>query len=396
MKKKNDLKKYLIGRFLLTLLCVGIFQVVINIAMRFWLLPIAENIVGIEGLLSGQGITEAIRTFMTCFFILLLRVVFGSSLFQSLLDSSFMAALLGDGWTNLAHTIDISLDDTQLAFYSVKVLLLFIILIMIWLFPYVLGAISYAKHVARKVNEIESERIQREKEYERQRNLLLSDITHDIKTPITTIAGFSKALSDGAVPEEQRKAYLDSIYNKSMTVSDLVSLLFEYIKLDSKGYSLNKERIDFAELIRECVAGVYTEFEEKGMTPELMIPDGVVHIFADKMQLSRAVNNLLTNEIRHNDANTTVEISLAIEGGEAVFGISDRGARIDREDAKHLFEPFVRGDKSRKSGKGNGLGLSIAKRIVELHGGKIMLIQYNDVEKHGKTKTFAIRIPVLF
>lgn len=177
-----------------------------------------------------------------------------------------------------------------------------------------------------------------------------------------------------------------------MKVSELIALLFEYIKLDSTGYTLNRTDFDFAELVRECVAGVYAEFEDKNMPVELNVDEGKIEVSGDKMQLERAINNILSNTIKHNPDNTPVFISLKEENGEAVLEISDKGVRIDKEDAIHLFEPFYLADKSRKSGSGNGLGLSISKKVIEMHGGKIYLIQYLDVEKHGMVKTFKLCI----
>lgn len=391
MKKKHELRNYLIFRFLLTLVLVGIFQMIINLVMKNLILPKIDELLGLNGILAGGSVTTAMKVFLTCLFTIVLRLAIGSgSLIDSIFENKIIIGIFGSDIRDSLVTINKSLDDTRIAVYAVLVVVLFLAMVLIWALPYVIGAISYSRRVSQKVKEIENARIEREKEYEKQRNLLLSDITHDIKTPITTIAGFSQALSDGTVPKEEQKSYLEAIYNKSMKVSELIALLFEYIKLDSKGYSLNRCELDFAELTRECVAGVYTEFEEKNMPIELDVPERKIMLSADKMQIERAINNILSNTIKHNPENTPVFVTLKEENGEAVLDISDKGAKIDREDAIHLFEPFYLADKSRKSGSGNGLGLSISKKIVEMHGGRIYLIQYKDVEKHGKAKTFRI------
>lgn len=390
---KLELRKYLLSRFLLTLLFVGAAQVVVNLIMRSAFTPKLEELLGFRGMLTGKSLGEAIKVFSTCLTTVFLRLVLGEGSFIDMIaGNQWVIRLFGQESLDTVTAINNSLDNTALGQYASRVVLFGFILIFIWLLPFIIGGIAYSSHVSDKVNEVEKKRVEREKEYERQRNLLLSDITHDIKTPITTIAGFSKALSDGTIAPDQQQEYLDAVYNKSMKVSDLVSLLFEYIKLDSKGYVLNRAPLDFAELVRECVAGVYTELEDKKFDVELDIPEHEITVNADKMQLERAINNILSNTIRHNDEGTKVIVSMKKEMNEAILRISDTGARIDREDAIHIFEPFVRGDKSRTSGSGNGLGLSITKKIVEMHDGRITLIQYNNFEKYKLTKTFEIRL----
>lgn len=391
MTDNRELRKYLISRFLLTLVLVGISQTIINLIMRSAIMPAAERALGLNGMLNAGSVSEAIRVFFSCLMTIILRISIGSgTMIDSFFSNEYVAGILGEDIKDFFVAINSQIDDTKLAIYAVIVVAFFLSVVAIWALPYVVGAIVYSKKVSRKVSELEKERIAREQEYERQRNLLLSDITHDIKTPITTIVGFTQALTDGTVPEAERDTYLKSIYNKSMKVSELIALLFEYIKLDSKGYSLNKVQTDLAEIVRGCVAGVYTEFEEKKMTVDLDIPETQIDVNVDKMQFERAINNILTNTIKHNPEGTFVKVSLKIEKNEAVLEISDKGTRIEKEDAIHLFEPFYLADKSRRSGSGNGLGLSITQKIVEMHGGKVYLIQYKDVEKHGLVKTFRI------
>lgn len=386
------MRKYLLSRFFLTLILVGLLQAIINIAMRTFILPSLEVWLGLDGMLSGRSLTQAIQVFFSCLITLALRASLGTFDVEKIFNNPFAVKAFGTGIRDSLIAINEKVDDFGVTVYSLSVVLVFFGLILLWLLPYIIGAIVYSKRVTIKVNELEKARVLREQEYERQRNLLLSDITHDIKTPITTIAGFSQALSDGTVPEDERETYLKAINNKSMKVSELVSLLFEYIKLDSKGYSINRTELDFAELIRECIAGAYAEFEDKNMNVDLDILEERVMLKADKMQLERAINNILSNTIKHNPEGTEVFVSLKKVGDEAVLEISDKGTRIEKEDAIHLFEPFYLADKSRKSGSGNGLGLSITKKIVEMHGGKVYLIQYKDAEKHGRVKTFRICI----
>lgn len=128
----------------------------------------------------------------------------------------------------------------------------------------------------------EYDRRQREA-FTRKRNLLLSDITHDLKTPITTVAGYVQALNDGMVEDpEKQKQYLESIRKKSLEMSELITLLFNYVKLDSEGFDLKKERINITELVLQLVAGAYTDMEEAGMIPDIDIPEEADYAEIDK------------------------------------------------------------------------------------------------------------------
>lgn len=396
MENRNELRKYLVGRFLLTLFVILICQALLNLCMRSLILPGLEDIMNLNGLLSGKSVGEALQIFLTCLLVVIFRRFSGwSGALEFLMGDDNQSGFFDNEFRATIIRINEQLEDEKLGLFSLKIVIFFLLLLLVWVLPYVLGAIAYSGHVDEKVKQVEKERIAREKEFEKQRNLLLSDITHDIKTPITSIVGFSKALSDGTIGEEDRQAYLESVYNKSMHVSELVTLLFEYVKLDSKGYVLNMAKLDMAELTRECVAELYADFESKNMSLELDISDAAVYVNADSMQLKRVICNLLTNTVKHNNAGTEVFVKLYAQNNQACLEISDKGVRIPTEDALHLFEPFVRGDKSRQSGTGNGLGLSISKKLVEMHGGRIRLIQFRDVEKHNRVKIFEVVIPLM-
>lgn len=219
--------------------------------------------------------------------------------------------------------------------------------------------------------------------YDREKNLLLSDIAHDIKTPITTLCSYSKALSDDLVKGEKRQEYLDAIYHKAMRMNELITLLFEYVKMDSTGFTLHKEECDLGDILRECTAALYTDFEERKMMLQTEIPEISIPYNADKVQIARAINNLLTNAVRYGREGGRVLVQLE----EYTITVADDGQEIDEELAEHIFVPFTRGDKARSTEGGSGLGLSIALKIVEMHGGELKL---NHDYGRGYTKAFQI------
>ena len=222
----------------------------------------------------------------------------------------------------------------------------------------------------------------------------MSDVAHDLKTPMTTVAGYAKALveqgeQEDGIPREKQREYLEAIYNKSMQMSGLLSFLFEYVKLESEGFKLNKTKIDIFELLRECVAGMYMDFEEKGMEILPLIPEEEVFLEVDAVQFHRVINNLLSNALRHNNPGTKVWVMAEAEDDEIIIRVCDSGAVIPQETARYIFEPFVLGDESRNSKGGSGLGLSIAHKAVAMHGGSLVLEQ-GEWEEY--TKAFVIRL----
>lgn len=253
--------------------------------------------------------------------------------------------------------------------------------------PYGIGAVWYARITTRKVHELQDKRDAMQEEYNRKRNRMLSDIAHDLRTPITTVAGYSKALADGMVENPQKvREYLDAIQVKSARMDELIQLLFEYVKLSSDGFSLNKKSLDLCELMRKNAALMYSDAEAAGMEFEIDIPEEPCMIEADELQFSRAVTNLITNAIRHNKEGEKILLSLTIESDKMKITVGDTGERIEPLLAAHLFEPFVMGDESRSTKGGSGLGLSIAHKVMEMHGWKLSYTE----QIPGYTKGFVM------
>ena len=177
---------------------------------------------------------------------------------------------------------------------------------------------------------------------------------------------------------------MQAIYAKSMRMSDLITLLFEYVKLDSTGFELHKEKGDIGELLRENVAILYSDFEERGIELLVDIPETDFPFDMDKIQMGRAISNILTNMVRYNESGNIVSVRLS---ESYRIRIADNGVPITDELAEHIFEPFSRGDEARSTTGGTGLGLSIANKIVQMHGG-ILKLERNC--KDGYVKAFHI------
>lgn len=374
---KKSLRGFLISRFLITMICIFVGGQLVGILYNHIIIP------GMSLILTKQQVTIATEGNPAVLILQMLLYVVASFLPNGL--DSYVQRLIGQQTgESLRIVVDSPLfTGTWGVALRFVIIVVYLVLIFMSLLPYLVGAFYYCWIVIKKVNELMEEEKEQQLAYDKERNLLLSDIAHDIKTPITTLCSYSKALSDDLVQGEKRQEYLDAIYNKSMRMNELITLLFEYVKMDSTGFELHREGCDLGELLRECTAALYADFEDSEIELRVEIPETPTTYNADKIQMIRAVTNLLTNALRYGREGGKVLVRLA----EYTITVADDGTEIDEELAEHIFEPFSRGDKARSTNGGSGLGLSIAAKIVKMHGGKLQLDRDYG---HGYTKAFCI------
>lgn len=204
--------------------------------------------------------------------------------------------------------------------------------------------------------------------YEKQR--MLSGIAHDLKTPITVIQGYAKALGDEVIPLDQQKKYLKLIEKKSEELNSSILTFYEYNKLEHPDYQFSLEKTDICNYFRDYVAQKYEELSEDFLL-EADIPEIHPMCMIDRTQFRRVFENIVGNAVKHNQQGTTLYFSLRAEEHAVTVSLGDNGTGINPEIAGSIFDPFVVGKASR-GGQGSGLGLSIAKRITQAHGGTIV------------------------
>lgn len=217
---------------------------------------------------------------------------------------------------------------------------------------------------------------------------IVSDISHDLKTPITVIQGYSKAISDGIVPVEEQDKYLKIIAQKSEELIELINEIHDYTKLSHSDYKFDMKPLDICEYTREFFARSFDELEIAGFLLEVDIPEVSVIVNLDIGKFSRVYANLVNNFIKYNKPGSKLRCTLTYDDRSVTINISDNGTGIAKNIKKTIFEPFVMGEKSRGSG-GSGLGLPMVRKIVEYHGGTVELLE--KPEKGMKT-TFSIRL----
>ena len=220
------------------------------------------------------------------------------------------------------------------------------------------------------------------------RNDFISNFSHEFKTPIVSIKGYAELIKNGKnLTEEQKQEYLQVIIDESRRLSNLASSTLLMSKLDSQTSLTETSVFSVNEQLKQCVLVLDNEFKAKNL--EVKIKLGKMRVDASMDMLQQVWINLLTNAIKYTPENGIIRITSTELEKEYIVSISDNGMGMNEETLKHIFDKYYQGDNSHST-SGNGLGLSIAKRIVELSGGKI---EASSTE--GKGTTFSVRLPKL-
>lgn len=219
------------------------------------------------------------------------------------------------------------------------------------------------------------ENAEEQEQQEKQNRELISNISHDLKTPITAIKGYVEGVLDGvADTPEKREKYLRTVYNKANDMDRLINELTIYSGIDNNRIPYNFHRISVADYFDDCVEEVGLDLESRGIKLSYvnLVEPGTI-IIADPEQLKKVVNNIISNSVKYMDKpKGAIEIRILDEVDSVRVEIQDNGKGIATKDLPRIFERFYRTDASRNSMQGgSGIGLSIVKKIIEDHGGYI-------------------------
>lgn len=229
----------------------------------------------------------------------------------------------------------------------------------------------------------------REKRMKKERSMLLANISHDLKTPVTSIKGYIEGIRDGvADTPEKMNRYLDTISNKADTINDMVNNLSTFSKLEMSRLVFNMETVDIFALVSEFAESNRLGAEEKNVKLTNSVPKVPATVKADKEQIARVFANLFDNAVKY--GGTEIEVGGFIRDNGAYVTIVDNGIGMEEKDIKNVFESFYRADASR-SIKGSGLGLGIVRQIAEKHSGKVWLKS----DGVGKGTTATVYLPLI-
>lgn len=290
----------------------------------------------------------------------------------------------------------------DLAFTVIMILFITAMLLMAWIYGSILRPISQLQKATREIKEgnldfsleikekdeigqlcmdFEDMRVRLKEsteeklKYDQENKELISNISHDLKTPITAIKGYVEGIMDGvASSPEKLDKYIRTIYNKANDMDKLIDELTFYSKIDTNKIPYTFKKINVKSYFSDCAEELGLELEAKGIELGYFnYADDDVVIIADAEQLKRVVNNIISNSVKYLDKKKgIINIRIKDIGDFIQVEIEDNGKGIAQKDLPYIFDRFYRTDSSRNSSKGgSGIGLSIVRKIIEDHGGKI-------------------------
>lgn len=234
--------------------------------------------------------------------------------------------------------------------------------------------ISYFNKMAEELSGIETLRTD-----------FIANVSHELKTPLAVINNYGTILQQPDLPEEKRVEYAKAVTEASQRLAELITNILKLNKLENQEICPAAEEYDLGEQLCECLLAYEEVWERKGLEIETDIEEDVI-VYADREMLSLVWNNLFSNAFKFTEKGGTVGLSVKTEGDIAIVRVSDTGCGISKETGEHIFEKFYQGDTSH-SVKGNGLGLALVKRVIDIVKGEI------SVESElGKGSVFTVRI----
>lgn len=213
----------------------------------------------------------------------------------------------------------------------------------------------------------------------------ISNVSHELKTPLAIIQNYGTMLQQPGLAEEQRREYAKTITDASRRLADLITNILKLNKLENQQIYPEKEAFDLGEQLCECLLGFEDIWEEKNLELSTDIAEKVI-VKSDRSLLSLVWNNLFSNALKFTPPKGRVSVSLKADGGFAVVQVSDTGCGIRPEVGAHIFEKFYQGDTSHATG-GNGLGLALVKRVMDIVDGDISVSS-----EAGKGSIFTVTI----
>lgn len=223
---------------------------------------------------------------------------------------------------------------------------------------------------------------------EKMRQEFISNVSHEIQSPLTSISGFSRALQNEQITPAERKHYLEIIEAESTRLSKLSDNLLKLSSLESQHHPFEPKSYRLDKQIRNHILACEPQWVDKDIEMDVELEE--ITLIADEDLLSQVWTNLIHNAIKFAPNGGTIGVHLTSSGEEAIIRISNNGAGISEEDRAHIFERFYKADKSRnRTSGGNGLGLSIVKKITEMHQGTISVVSAPE-----EMTTFTVRLPL--
>jgi len=225
---------------------------------------------------------------------------------------------------------------------------------------------------------------------EESRKAFVSNVSHELRSPLTSMQGYIQAMLDGTIPPEEHPRYMQVVQDETQRLTKLVGDLLKLSRYESGKIPLNISRFDINELLRRCIIGFGARLDEKNVDVHVDLPDGECYVMADPDRISQVLVNLTDNALKFlPQAGGELRISVRPEGRTVSVRIADNGPGIAAADLPHIFDRFYKADKAHTAGMGTGLGLSIVRRIINDHGQHISVVSN---EGEGAAFTFTLEM----
>ncbi|QBK24659.1 hypothetical protein DKZ56_01325 [Ureibacillus thermophilus] len=244
------------------------------------------------------------------------------------------------------------------------------------------GKSPLAKH-AQNLNELQEgirKSLTEQAKSERLKTELITNVSHDLRTPLTSIITYTDLLKNPEITEEERKRYIEILENKSQRLKTLIEDLFEVSKMSSGNVELKKERINLTQLLQQAIGEHKEDFEKANLELRVALPNHPIYAYVDGQKWWRVIDNLLINALKYSLSGTRVYVTLKKVGPTAEFSVKNIANYELGDNVEELTERFKRADESRHT-EGSGLGLAIAQSIAELHQGKLEVSVDGDLFK---------------
>ncbi len=229
--------------------------------------------------------------------------------------------------------------------------------------------------IAANINKMSEEirvLMESERHNEKSKNEMITNIAHDLRTPLTSILGYLDLINKRELTEDTKKEYLKIVYEKSKKLQDLIESLFSFTKTNSSKLVLKIDKIDIIKLLCQLMEEFYPNFEDKGITCSVNTNIDSYVIDGDGTLLARLFDNLINNAVKYGADGKRIDVKIIAENNIVKISVINYGKVIPQDELPLIFDKFYRVDQARNSGTGGtGLGLAIAKNITELHHGVI-------------------------
>lgn len=206
---------------------------------------------------------------------------------------------------------------------------------------------------------------------EQNRREFISNVSHELRSPMTSIKGFIGGILDGVIPQEKHKYYLNIAYEEIQRLARLINDLLDLSAVESGNFKLKKVPININEIIRICILRNEGRIKNKNLDVQVFFQGNELMVLSDEDKIIQVVTNLIDNAIKYGNEDGHIKISCNAKGKKAYISFYNEGAAIPDEDLKHVWDRFYKGDKSRTQKVSTGLGLSIVKKIISLHDEEI-------------------------